>query len=58
MKALRLAKGKAMAAAHGTKEANVNSKVVQEQVNQINEQFKLENLQEVATQIKEKEESK
>ena len=32
IKALRLAKGKAMAAAHGTKEANVNSKVVQEQV--------------------------
>lgn len=32
LKALRLAKAKAMAAAHGTKEANVNSKAVQEQV--------------------------
>lgn len=53
LKALRLAKAKAMAAAHGTKESNINSKAVQESVNQVNEQFKLENLQEVASSIKE-----
>ena len=53
IKALRLAKAKAMAAAHGTKESNINSKAVQESVNQVNEQFKLQNLQEVAQTIKE-----